>query len=87
MADDAKTTHPDETPAESVARMIAAELAKQGVAEYELAQPAQEFGEAFIVLLGPHANSDSGFCWCQPEVEWCPSGAAHKHAIHKNIFH
>lgn len=87
MTEPRTPTQPEETPASEVARMIAAELERQGVAEHDLAEPMQAFGEAFIVLLGPHSNADSGFCWCQPQLEWCPSGAAHKHVIHEDRFH
>lgn len=75
---------PEGRPASEVASMIAAELERQGVHEHELAEPIQAFGEAFIVLIGPHSEVDTGLCWCQPTMEWCPSGGSHKHPVHRN---
>lgn len=84
MTEPRTSTPPDESEAARVARMLAEEFDRQGVHEHELEEPIQAFGEAFIVLIGPHALADSGFCWCQPTLEWCPSGGAHKHVVHRN---
>ena len=72
------------TDAEETAGMIAAELAKQGLHEHDLALPIFQAGPAYLVMLGPH-NEVDGFCWCQPGIVFhgnCPG-----HAVHRDLVH
>ena len=85
MTDSAVNARPQEATASYVARAFAEELAKAGVeSDADLAHPIQQFGSDFILMVGPHAPHDIGFCWCQPTAEWCPSGGAHQHVIHRD---
>lgn len=63
--------------AETVATMVAKELARQEIYEHELAVPLIRFGPTWVMLIGPHADE---MCWCQPSSVLCPYGA-HSHVI------
>lgn len=43
-----------------------------------------QLGQAFVLMIGDHG--ETGFCWCQPSMVPCESGASHSHPEHSNTI-
>lgn len=71
-----------ESDATQVMRSISSQLDERGDADFRY--PCHRYGMSFIVMIGNH--TDDAWCWCQPIMVPCPSGAMHEHPEHKELM-
>lgn len=71
-----------ESDAAQVMRSITSQLDERGDADFRY--PCHRYGMAFIVMIGNH--TDDAWCWCQPVMVPCASGAMHSHPEHKELM-